>query len=166
MLNHLPPPQAARAGLVSTCLLVAVHAQPVLHCTSGVQGGLGSSRGNASPQGLLSHPSDGAAPPRGGLAGGGLGRADVGARMLSVETPCWPAHTFAVNYPAGSSSAMYCDDMRHLRQAACSHCQTLHSGILCIMMNPQSTPATPSEPAGTRVSIAPVMQPVLPLCIA
>lgn len=45
-------------------------------------GGLGSSRGNASPQGLLSHPSDGAAPPRGGLAGGGLGRADVGSGSL------------------------------------------------------------------------------------
>lgn len=82
MLKHLPPTQAARAGLVSTCLLAAVHAQPVLHCTSGVQGGLGSSRGNASPQGLLSHPSDGAAPPREGLAGGGLGRADVGSGSL------------------------------------------------------------------------------------
>eukprot|EP00891_Asterochloris_glomerata_P004826 jgi/Astpho2/4826/Aster-07524 len=47
-----------------------------------LMGGLGSSRGNASPQGLLSHPSDGAAPPRGGLAGGGLGRADVGSGSL------------------------------------------------------------------------------------
>ena len=82
MLKCLPPSQAACAGLLSGCLLAAMHARPAPHGLSGVQGGLGSSQGNASPPGLLSHPSGGAAAPREGIAGGGLGSTEMGSGSL------------------------------------------------------------------------------------